>query len=87
MQSLSSGICYVIAQCLGGILGAAGAFYSLPGQHPSSIVIMPPCMLIILGALEWFSVNNAHCLLQKAESSFEQSHVQRLYSLCSASCP
>ena len=32
LQSLSSGVCYVVAQCLGGILGAAGAFYSLPGQ-------------------------------------------------------
>ncbi|KAL3145082.1 hypothetical protein ABBQ38_001694 [Trebouxia sp. C0009 RCD-2024] len=32
MQSLSSGVCYIIAQCLGGILGAAGAFYSLPAN-------------------------------------------------------
>lgn len=31
MQSVSSGVCYIVAQCLGGILGAAGAFYSLPG--------------------------------------------------------
>lgn len=30
-QSVSSGVCYIVAQCLGGILGAAGAFYSLPG--------------------------------------------------------
>ncbi|DBA90629.1 TPA: hypothetical protein ACH3X1_003857 [Trebouxia sp. C0004] len=30
MQSVSSGVCYIIAQCLGGIFGAAGAFYSLP---------------------------------------------------------
>lgn len=30
MQSVSSGVCYIVAQCLGGILGAAGAFYSLP---------------------------------------------------------
>lgn len=32
LQSVSSGVCYIIAQCLGGILGAAGLFYSLPGQ-------------------------------------------------------
>ncbi|KAA6417977.1 MAG: hypothetical protein FRX49_12059 [Trebouxia sp. A1-2] len=30
MQSVSSGVCYIVAQCLGGIFGAAGAFYSLP---------------------------------------------------------
>ena len=33
MQSVSSGVCYIVAQCLGGIFGAAGAFYSLPGQQ------------------------------------------------------
>ena len=32
VQSVSSGLCYIVAQCLGGILGAAGAFYSLPGM-------------------------------------------------------
>ncbi len=33
VQSVSSGVCYIVAQCLGGIFGAAGAFYSLPGQQ------------------------------------------------------
>lgn len=56
VQSLSSGICYVVAQCLGGILGAAGAFYSLPGQCCSSA-----CSFQY--ALPWNTLQPVPCLL------------------------
>lgn len=32
VQALSTGVAYIVAQTLGGVLGAAAAFTSLPGQ-------------------------------------------------------
>ena len=34
MQKVKTGIQYIIAQCVGGVLGAYAAFNLLPGQHP-----------------------------------------------------
>lgn len=47
MQTLQSGVGYIIAQCLGGILGAALAFWTMPGVSPlhSTATHWPNAML------------------------------------------
>ena len=36
VQRVKTGISYIIAQCVGGVVGAYAAFNLLPGIHPSS---------------------------------------------------
>lgn len=74
MQSVSSGVCYIIAQCLGGIFGAAGAFYSLPGQSPF-------CLLVILAKeLCAASVQHMRCVTHVCLQLLVVYHAPSLWS-------
>lgn len=43
MQRVKTGISYIIAQCVGGVVGAYAAFNLLPGQHPLSYTYTTCC--------------------------------------------
>ena len=81
VQSLSSGICYVIAQCLGGIFGAAGAFYSLPGQsfvqqlHASTWLLdsQQACLRLPLSLPILECVQQSHCHCKRVSDLYRGS--------------